>query len=437
MYKKKTYFLIMTSILILLACLVVTVSSMAISKTKITMWTAYPEICDFAKSAAERYGKLNPNIEIEVTLFAQRALEEKVSAALPVGAGPDLLDLQLVSVYPYHSAGLMEVVPEDVADWARKNLPASVIKNNTDRDKLIILPIYISVGLMFYNKDHFQEAGLTIPPKDIDEQMMYAKKLVKYDAEGNITRAGLDFRLSGGASGTAEKFWTQAMCPYGVRSIVPVGDKWQTGYDNEWGQKALKYYLDAIYTYKVESLDIKSDAEGFGLGLSSMFQRESWVMSYLRDYAPNINYGVFPMPKGPNGWGGVATTQGISVPKSSAHKKEAWAFAKWLLNDDNSVKFFIESGWQPVRTNVDYSEVYKVFPAARVFVEILQNPEYEAFEYDLMPAIDEIQTRQAEQLMILFKKPELLEDPEKLAKSVHDMANETNRILSEYDLLAK
>lgn len=436
MYKKSFVYLVMTGILTV--CLVGIVSPLAMSKVRISMWTAFPEMFEFEKSAGRRYEKLHPNVEIEVTLFPQRALDEKAAAALPAGEGPDLIDFHKIGVYPYHAAGLMDVVSSDVAEWARENLPAFVFNANVDprTNRLIILPLYINVECMYYNKDYFKEAGFTTLPEDIYEQMMYAEKLVKYDAAGNVTRAGLDLRLSGGASGTAQKFWTQAMCPYGVRPIDPVGDKWRAGYDNEWGQKALKYYLDAVHKYKVESLDIKSDAEGFGLGITSMFQRESWVMAYLRDHAPEINYSAFPMPKGPRSWGGGGTTIGLSVPKSSVHKKETWAFAKWLLNDENSVRLFCEAGWQPIRGNVDYSEVYKVFPAARVFVEVLNTPEFKLFDYELMPAIDEIHTRIAERLMVAFKKPELL-DPEKLAKVIHDMANETNRILADYDLLAK
>lgn len=434
MNKKKIHFLIKSIILMLV--LVLLMSSTAIGQTKITFWTAYPEMFDFVKSAGERYEALNPDIDIEVTLFAQRALDEKVAATIPVGAGPDLLDIHIVGGYPYHAAGFMEVVPEDLADWARENIPSGIIENNSKNGTLVALPFYIGVAATFYNKDHFSEAGLTAPPEDINDQILYAKKLVKYDNKGNITRAGLDLRLSGGASGTAEKFWTQAMTPYGVSPIIPVGDKWKAGYDNEGGQKALKYYLDAIYTHKVESVDLKSDAEGFGLGLSSMFMRESWVMVYLRDYAPDINYGVFPMPKGPNRWGGGGPSQGLSVPKSSSHKEEAWAFAKWLLNEENSVRLFLESGWQPVRTNVDYSEVYKIFPEAKVFVDILEIPEYEVNDYEMVPAINEIFTRLAEQLMIAFKRPDLL-DPTLLAQYIHERAAETNQILSEYDLLAE
>ncbi len=436
MSKKKVFLTIMTGMLVV--CLTGLISVMGLAKTTISIWTAYPEMHEFQKRAGERYEKLNPEIDIEATLFPQRALEEKVAAALPAGEACDVLDLGTMSTYPYYVAGLFEEVPADLVAWLKENFPPAAIKYSTvpGTNKLYTMPNYISLKAMFYNKDHFKEAGFTTAPETIAEQMMYAEKLVRYDAAGNPTRVGLDLRLSGGGFGTAQKYWTQVIIPYGTKIIEPVGDKWRAAYDNEWGQKALKYYLDAVYKYKVESFEVKSDAEGFGLGVTSMFQRESWVIGYLRDNAPEINYGVFLMPKGPRGWGTIANMLGICVPKSSPHKKEAWAFAKWLVNDDNMVRMFGESGWQPYRANVDYSSLYKEAPAIKGFVDALATPGYEVIDYELISPIFEIHSRMAEQLMIAFKKPELL-DPKKLAAAIHDMAKETNRILDDYDLLAK
>jgi ABC-type glycerol-3-phosphate transport system substrate-binding protein len=101
--------------------------------------------------------------------------------------------------------------------------------------------------------------------------------------------------------------------------------------------------MDAIYKHEVESLDAKSDAEAFGLGVTSMFQRESWVVSHLKNNAPDINYDIFLMPEGPAGGGTVGNTQSISVPESSENKRAAWDFAKYLMSPEIQVKIYDES----------------------------------------------------------------------------------------------
>ncbi|MFQ6066669.1 MAG: ABC transporter substrate-binding protein [bacterium] len=429
----------------------------AVAETKISIWTAFPKMHAFQKSAGEAYEKLHPDIDVEATIFPQRALEEKVAAALPAGQAADLISMDAVGLYPYYVAGYLTDVPDDFVAWIVKNFPKSAVDFSKipGTDRLFTIPLDNSLKLMFYNKDHFKETGLAAPPQDIYEQMMYAIKLTKYDETGNATRVGLDLRLSGGGFGTSQKYWTQVMIPYGIRVIEAVTEdgkvlkgeewrkyppeslKWRAAYDNEAGRNTLRYYIDAVHKYKCESFDVKSDAEGFGLGVTSMFQRESWVVAYLRDNAPQINYGLFLMPKGPGGWGTVANNMSLSVSKSSRHQKEAWAFARFLVNDKNSVKMYGESGWQPYRVNVDYSSLYKEAPTLKPFMDALATPGFECQDYVRIAPAFEIHSRFAEQLMVAFKRADLVDNSKGIAQVIHDMAKETNRILGDYGLLAK
>ncbi|MCX5917418.1 MAG: extracellular solute-binding protein, partial [Deltaproteobacteria bacterium] len=264
-----------------------------------------------------------------------------------------------------------------------------------------------------------------------------AKKLTKRDAKGNLTRAGFDLRLSGGGFGTSQKYWTQVMIPYGAQVLEKVGNKYRAGYDNEAGRKALQYYIDAVYKHRVDSLDFKSDAEAFGLGITSMFQRESWVVGYLAKNAPKINYGVFMMPKGPGGWGTVGNTMGLSISKASKFKKEAFDFAMFAMNDDMSRATFGDSGWQPFRKGVDYSALYKTRPQLKTFIDAAQTKGHTVYDYENIAPIFEIHSRMADRLMAAFKRAELMDNPSGIAKVLKDAADETNRILDENGLLAK
>jgi multiple sugar transport system substrate-binding protein len=238
--------------------------------------------------------------------------------------------------------------------------------------------------------------------------MDFTKKLVKRDAAGNIDRVGLDLRLSGGgAAGTAQKYWTQVMVPYGAKVIDPVGAKWKVGYKNKAGYDALQYYIDAVYKHRVENHEQKSDAEGFGLGVTSMFKRESWVVGYMRENAPDIDYGTFLMPKGPGGWGNVGNALAVAIPKSSEVKEEALAFLQFLLDDEMQLKVFEEIGWQPPRVNIDYTGRLEKYPLLQNFIKALNTPGHDVLDYENMPAISEIHNRLADRLMPAFKKPEL------------------------------
>jgi multiple sugar transport system substrate-binding protein len=405
---------------------------------EINIWSAFPELHDQVTWIAGKYMAKNPNIKIKTTLFPQRALEEKVAVALPAGQAADLIELDKMALYPYYEAGHLQPFPKNVVNWVKKNFPDySVASVTSDKGEIFTFPWLNSLKMMFYNKDHFKDAGITKTPESIDEMMEMAKKLTKRDEKGNLTRAGLDLRLSGGGFGTSQKYWAQVMVPYGAKVLEKVGNKWRAGYDNEAGRKALQYYIDAVYKYKVDSLDFKSDAEAFGLGITSMFQREAWVVGYLAKNAPKINYGVFLMPKGPGGWGTIGNTMGLSIAKSSKHKKEAFDFGMFMMNDDMSRATFGDSGWQPFRKGVDYSQLYKTRPQLKAFIDGAQTKGYTVYDYENIPPIFEIHSRMADRLMAAFKRADLLDNPGGIAKVIKDTAEETNRILEDHGLLAK
>jgi len=405
----------------------------------ISVWTAYPETHEFSKWLGEKYHAANPHITIDAVLFPQRALDEKIAATLPAGQAGDVIAAEILSIMPYAEAGYVDYVPDKFTTWSKKNFPSSAIKFCTlpSSGKLFIIPYTLSAMCMFYNTDHFKEAGLAGPPKTIEEQMEYARKVTKYDTDGNPVRVGLDLRLGGGGWGICDKFQNQAMIPYGVDLLEQVGNKFRAAYNNDAGVKAVQYYLDALYKYKVEGFETKSDAEGFGLGVCSMFERESWVVSYMEGTAPNINYGSFLMPKGPGGWGTLVIPEGLFVSANSALKKEAWDFIEFWVNDENAIESFKRTGWQPGRINVDYSPIFNEYPQLKAFVDAFNTPGHELIPYKVIPCNLEVRTRFGEMLLEALKRPELVNSPRDIRKALDEMAKETNRILDEYEILAE
>ena len=435
----------MRRMIIVVAALAIAMGALLLASTwvgaapvELNVWSAFPELHEQVTWIAGKYMEKHPNIKIKTTLFPQRALEEKVAVALPAGQAADLIELDKMAFYPYYAAGHLQPFPKNVVEWIKKNYPDYAVASVTsDKGEIFTFPWLNSLKAMFYNKDHFKEAGITKTPETIDEMREMAKKFTKRDEKGNLTRAGLDLRLSGGGFGTSQKYWTQVMIPYGAKVLEKVGNKWRAGYDNDAGRKALQYYIDAVHKYKVDSLDFKSDAEAFGLGITSMFQREAWVVGYMAKNAPKINYGVFLMPKGPGGWGTVGNTMGLSISKSSKYKKEAFDFAMFMMNDDMSRATFGDSGWQPFRKGVDYSQLYKTRPQLKTFVDGAQTKGYTVYDYENITPIFEIHSRMADRLMAAFKRADLMDNPAGIAKVIKDTAEETNRILEDHGLLAK
>lgn len=404
---------------------------------ELQVWTRFPEMEKLLKDLGSAYTQQHPNVKVTVTLFPQRALDEKLAVALPAGQAGDIIEIDTISVFQYYINGQIEPVPQDFADELRKVVPKDAIADTQDeKGVLYTTPFFMGVQAIYYNKDHFAEAGLKEPPATMDQLMDYARKLTKYDANGKVTRAGFSLRKAGGGYGVAEKFWALAMVPNGITLVERSGNGWKANYGTGM-EKAIKFYVDALHKYKVDSFDLKSDAEGFGLGLSAMFQRESYVIDYLAKNAPTINYGVFMMPKGESGHGSMGSFSSLGVAKASKHKAEAFEFIKFAMSKENQVKLLEDTGWLPLRTDADYTAVTKEKPAFEAFLKSLNTPGYKLEAYPKVPVALEIGGKMGDILMPAFQNANLVDNDAEIAKIAKQIEELSTRILKENDLLAK
>jgi len=400
----------------------------------LSIWSGYPEMEPFYKHAAEEYKKLHPNVEVTVLAQPLREFEQKLSATIPSDTASDIIEISMYANQKFIEAGLIPELPQNVKDYfmVPGRFSDFAKNNNTYKGKLYGLPIFQGRTALFWNKAMFREAGLKEAPKTFAEMAEYAKKLVKTDASGNMTRSGHSLRLSGQGSGVAEKFWF-VLYPMGG-TILEEGKekgKYHAGYNNEAGRKALKYYIDALYVDKWDSHMIKHDTEAFELGLTAMFFRESWVIGDIAAKAPTLEYDTAPVPRDVR-WGRITNPVNLYVTRTCKNPDVAWDFAMFMNEPENLVWLLDNVGWLPVRQDVDLSSVYSKKPQFKAFT--MNDPKYEEFGYTVMASFDEVMTKFAERLVAAYLDKSLVNNPSGIDKVISDAANETNEILKKAKL---
>lgn len=416
--------------------LVVGLAMPAHAADTLTVWTSWGVVNDFVNQAGQEFARTNPNYRVESTLFPQRALEAKIATSLPAGSGPDLIVINTVALWEYWEEKFLAPAPKAHADWARQVFARSALEDLTDyKDQMAGLPFIYYIEAMFYNSDHLAAAKIAKPPATIDEMMTAAKQMTVIEG-GVIKRQGLNLRLGGGGHGIAEKFWAQAMVPYGVEPLVRAGNGWRAGYNTPQGVDALNMYLRALHRDRSATPELKGDAEGFSLGLSSMVQRESWVISYLAQNKSPLRYVTALMPKGRN-WGTIAGTLGVVVPVASKNKEAAFELAKFLNSPENSLRLTETTGWQTARKDVDYTPLYSKMPALKTFVDSVKTPGYTVYGYPRIPPALEVMTRFSERLAAAFQDKSLVDNRPAIERLLNQSAEETNKILADRGLLGR
>ncbi len=261
-----------------------------------------------------------------------------------------------------------------------------------------------------------------------------AKKLVKIDGSGKMTRSGVSLRLSGQGSGIGEKFRYVLEAAGGSLIEKTPSGKWHNGYDNQAGADALAFYVDAVQISHVDDPKVPHDADAFAAGQTAMLMRESWVIGDIQDKNPKLDYGVAPIPPWKAGGPRMMLLQpwAIYVNSQGDNKDAAWDFVKFMTSAQNGLRLTEMTGWIAPRTDIDWKPLLAKTPQFQTFLSPPADIKY--YVDPVLTAFDEIETKFADRLSASYVDPTLKGNPQAIAARVHEMAQQTDQILKDAKL---
>jgi multiple sugar transport system substrate-binding protein len=404
--------------------------------TTLAIWTGFPEVQPFYQAVADAYTKLHPEVKFTVFSTSLREMEQKLSAAVPTGTGPDIFDIGTNISVNFIEAGLLDPNPADIDQYLKGGGWNKFLVDFVSlKGKTYGLPLWEgSKASMYYNKAMFKEAGIAEPPATFPDLIAAAQKLVKFDASGKMTRSGVSLRLSGQGSGIAEKF-RYILEAAGAPLIVqtPSG-KYHNGFDNDGGRAALQFVVDAVQKYKIDDPKVQHDADAFVAGNTAMLFREAWVIGEIQGKNPSLDYGVAPIPKwtASSPYKMLLQPWAVYVNGKSASKPAAYEFLKFVTNKENSLRLTEMTGWCSERQDVDWKPLLDKVPQFQVFVEPPKDMQY--YVEPVLPPWDEIESKMADKLVAAYVDPGLNGNPAKVAAAVKAMAAQTDQLLKEAGL---
>ena len=422
--QKKHLFIILC--LVALALTPVFASGEKDQAATITMWTGYAETLPVFQAAAADYSKEHPNVKFEFSNFTLREEEQKLQIAMSAGTPPDMSDLSSQLTQRNAAQAFLDPVPSSYSSWLKQNWEQVYLDAMSYNGKPYGIPSIQGFQLLYYNLDDYKAAGITKPPATLNELMENARKLTKYDANGKVTHSGISLRLSGQGSGIAEK-WEIFLFANGGSVLEPTGPgKWKAGFNNEAGYVALNFYLNALYKYKVDSFDVLHDEAAFTGGVTSQFNRETYIIGQMKKNAPTRNYGI-TQAVGDTRRGTNLNVGVLVVPAAAKNRELAWDFIRFASGDKYAVQMMRDVGWTVSKKGVDYSSVYAVEPH---FKQALDRPK--GFELrPAQPAVSwaEVFTNLASALTVAYTDPSLMDTKPKIMAWLQAQADVANKVL--------
>jgi multiple sugar transport system substrate-binding protein len=408
----------------------------AAADTTLAIWTGFPELQPFYEAVAKAYSAAHAGVKCTVFSTSLREAEQKLSAAVPTGTGPDIYDIGTNISVNFIESGLIDANPADVDAYLKSGAwNKFVVDFFTLNGKTYGLPLMEgSKASMFYNKTMFKEAGIANPPTTMAECVEAAKKLVKFDSSGKMIRSGISLRLSGQGSGITEKF-RYLLEGAGASVIIKTASgKYHNNFDNDAGRGALQWVVDAVQKWKIDDPKVQHDAAAFAAGTTAMLWREAWVIGEIHDKAPGLDYGVVPIPKwtASSPYRMLLQPWGVYVNGKSANKTAAWDFVKFLTNPENSFRITDMTGWVTERQDVDWKPLLAKTPQFETFVSPPKGMDY--YVEPILAPWDEIQSKMADKLTAAYIDPALNGNPAKVADAIKAMAAQTDQILKDADM---
>jgi multiple sugar transport system substrate-binding protein len=317
-------------------------------KVKLRYYTpsAYDQV-EF-DAAYPEWQKLYPNIEVELVLISGSDFSTSVKMATIAGERIDVIYTGTNNIERASPGSLYlpldDYVAKDGWDLA-KEFGAYTSHFNVD-GKLYGIPRSVAPDGVWYNKKHFEEAGLPDPSTGDwtwEQFFQTAKKLTKYDNQGKIVRYGVQ-EWNFGTDSLATTAQTIAL--YSGWEILNEDGSFNPDWTNF--KKAVKLLYDAVYVDKsmanpaeliAKNLHWQNDyykgvnSMGIGGRNGAIFQDLAVEYGQLtpEEDAAGIHT-LAPIPR----WDANSpkklafeTVIGDSMSKLTKNPNEAYAFIKW------------------------------------------------------------------------------------------------------------
>ena len=195
--------------------------------------------------------------------------------------------------------------------------------------QLYSIPFQNSTPILYYNKEHFAEAGISKAPETWAEWIKAAKKLTKANGE----RWGLMMPSNYDYNG----WLVQALSMSSGGSFYNTSYPGEIYYDHASTKAALKFWRDMAHTHKAMPTgvtDSKAVSTAFFSGKSSMIVLSTGALSFVRSNA-KFDYDVAFIPRNvrnsvPIGGASLVSFKGTTPEQKAA----AWDFMSYLVSKE-------------------------------------------------------------------------------------------------------
>ncbi len=299
---------------------------------------------------------------------------EKIQLMLGTRTAPDLFYLKGFTAPSYMSFDILEPLDDYIdsdSSFNKNDFLPFALEAFTQDGQIYGIPKDYNPYVLFYNKDMFASSGIDSIPQNWTEFRDACTKLTKdLDSDGKIDQYG---------------FVVEPIVEMVIPFVYQNGGAFQKedgtlGITDPEFVEAVEFY-HGLYADGIATLAQDQGAtwngDAFGRERTAMAISGGWLLPFLEENYPDLNYGIALLPAGKQR-ATVAFTTAYAMPKASVHKDDAWHLLSYLTGK-TGMKNWTETGVaMPTRLSVAEEngfytdETYKVFMESAEFAKPFQ-----------------------------------------------------------------
>lgn len=316
----------------------------------------------YYEALAEEFEKQNPDIDIKIEVVNWDVLNQILTTDISSNVNADMAIIGTRWLVDYVEQDIAEPLDGLISKDLKERFVPAFLNPGTLNGKIYGLPIAASARAMFYNKDLLKKAGANIP-NTWDELADSSEKVAKID---NVYGFGLQ-----GKEVETDVYFYYGMWSEGGTLLKTDGSSNLASDASVKHAKRLQAMIKSGSTQPGVTSYNREDVQNlFKQGRLGMMITSPFLVNQLRDEAPNLNYGIAPIPKGINN-ATYGVTDSIVLFKNSKHKKAAVKFLDFMFTTEQRASFSSNEGFLPVLNSVSRLPEFADNEAIKTFVKLL------------------------------------------------------------------
>ncbi|MFV0364517.1 MAG: ABC transporter substrate-binding protein [Suipraeoptans sp.] len=334
----------------------------------------------------EKYETDNPDVKINITKVSVDSFNQTVMTRYAAGDVPDLIT--------FTENDIDDMVPSGyIADLSNSanisNYDEGMLDTLSLDGKVYALPLFNDFMCVTYNRDVFEQAGISEAPKTWSEFMNALDELSKVDG---ITPIASGFSEQWVVNGTSQTTYCASVLGNDGPTLAEMVNRdYKFTENDQW--KDFFQKLQDMYPYMNDDpfgVDQNACYSQLANGEAAMILNGTWTSTNTLSTNPDANLGIFALPISENEEDNKMPmnppANGFAVSEDSKYKEEAIKFVEFLTSSESATVYAEKGAGIPIVKGVDTSGITGTYKDA---ADMMNNDEVKVISSKSFPSANE------------------------------------------------